>query len=147
MLMAYGWHLENQDGWTYWQRRNGDAGVEAGLEARAWGRRGKDRLRKEHWHPYTIVCETDNRQDAAAQHREARLALRDDLEGWGGEGRRSRGRGYMCRIMTHSRCLTAETTTALHSNYPPKKKKSNSQGSAGADYVCLSPHCPVLSSQ
>ena len=31
------------------------------------------------------MCETDNRQDAAAQHREARLALRDDLEGWGGE--------------------------------------------------------------
>ena len=29
----------------------------------------------------------------------------------------------MCRIMTHSRCPKAETTTVLHSNYPPIKKK------------------------
>ena len=63
-----------------------------------------------HQHMYTIRCKMGSWGDVALQHRELRLGLCDDLEGW---DRRREGGDIWVIMADFVCCHMAETNTTL----------------------------------
>ena len=84
------------------------------------------------------MCEADNRQEAAAQRGQARLALCEDPEAWRRSGGRLGRKGVYVHNCDSFPLVYGGGHSSVSQRLSSNSEKGNSQCSAGADCVCLS---------